>query len=275
MQPPTEHTGMPAAPPAPPAPPPATNAPAALVPPDSFDIRTRVYIWLAAVFVASLMIADITGSKFFHFDLFTIRLPFVGSYNFVTHSVGMFSFPITFLLTDLVNEYYGRRGARRLTYIGLAMSGLAFTLIYLARKAPVSEISPIQQPAFDAVFGMSNRLYVASLTAYLAGQMSDIWLFGVIKRFTGGRMVWLRATGSTIVSQMIDSFLVTAILFAATTNPKTHTAYTMHEIMETAATGYILKFLIAVGLTPIIYAGRWFIHARFGMAPIPAQSPRA
>lgn len=244
-------------------------------PPDGFDIRTRVYLWLTAVFVASIMIADITGSKFFHFDLFTVRLPVIGSYNFVTHSVGMFSFPITFLLTDLVNEYYGRRGARRLTYIGLAMSGLAFVLIFLARMAPVSDISPIPQPAFDAVFGMSNRLYVASLSAYLAGQLSDIWLFGVFKRLTGGRMIWLRATGSTVFSQMIDSFLVTAILFAATINPKTHGAYTWHEILETAATGYILKFVIAIGLTPFIYAGRWVIHARFGMRPLPASEPRA
>ncbi len=261
-------------PPAPPALSPAL-ASTGTVSSDGFDIRTRVYIWLAAVFVASIMIADITGSKFFHFDLFTVTLPFVGSYNFVTHSVGMFSFPITFLLTDLVNEYYGRSGARRLTYIGLAMSGLAFTLIFLARKAPVSDISPIPQPAFDAVFGMSNRLYVASLTAYLAGQMSDIWLFGVFKRLTGNRMIWLRATGSTVFSQMIDSFLVTAILFAATTNPKTHTAYTWHEIMETAATGYILKFVIAIGLTPFIYAGRWAMHAKLGMKPVPAESPRA
>jgi queuosine precursor transporter len=236
-----------------------------------FDTRTRIYLWLSAVFVTSLLIADITGSKFFHFNLFTVSLPFVGKYTFVTHSVGMLSFPITFLLTDLVNEYYGKRGARQITYIGLAMSGFAFLLIFAGRKAPVSEISPIPQPAFDAVFAMSNRLYIASLTAYFVGQMCDIWVFGAIKRLTGGKMVWLRTTGSTILSQMLDSFLVTSILFAATSNPKTGNPYTWHEILETASTGYILKFAIAIGLTPIIYLGRWLLRTRFGMTPMPAD----
>ncbi|HMN41555.1 MAG TPA: queuosine precursor transporter [Phycisphaerales bacterium] len=239
---------------------------------DSFDIRTRVYLWLSGVFITSLLIADITGSKFFHIDLFTLSLPVAGSYTFVTHSVGMLSFPITFLLTDLVNEYYGRTGARRLTYLGLAMSGMAFVLIYLSRMAPVSPISPIPQETFDAVFAMSNRLYIASLTAYFVGQMCDIWLFGVLKRATRGRAVWLRATGSTVVSQAIDSFLVTSILLFSTTNPRTNLAYSWHEIIETAATGYILKFLIALALTPIIYLGRWFLRARFGMTPMPAQA---
>ncbi len=236
------------------------------------DIRTRLYMWLSGVFITSLLIADITGSKFFHFDLFTIALPFVGKYNFVTHSVGMLSFPITFLLTDLINEYYGKRAARRLTYLGLAMAALSFVLIFLARMAPISPISPIPQDAFDSVFGMSNRLYVASLTAYLVGQLSDISLFGIIKRLTRGRMVWLRATGSTIVSQAIDSFLVTTILFSATTNPATGVGYTAHEILETAATGYILKFLIAIGLTPVIYLGRWFIRVQFGLRPLPPEA---
>jgi uncharacterized integral membrane protein (TIGR00697 family) len=239
---------------------------------DGFDIRMKVYLWLTGLFVTALLVADITGSKFFHFGLFTINLPLIGSYNFVTHSVGMFAFPITFLLTDLVNEYYGKRGARRLTYIGLAMSGIAFILIYLGRCAPTSDISPIPGPTFDAVFGMSNRLYIASLTAYFVGQMCDIWTFGLIKRATGGRLVWLRATGSTIISQAIDSFLVTSILFASTTNPKTQTDYTWHEIIETAATGYLLKFVIAIGLTPIIYLGRWMLREWFGMTPVSADT---
>lgn len=236
------------------------------------DIRTRLYIWLGGVFITSLLIADITGSKFFHFDLFSLSLPVVGKYTFVTHSVGMLSFPITFLLTDLINEYYGKRAARRLTYLGLFMAALSFVLIYLARLAPVSPISPIGQDAFDTVFGMSNRLYIASLTAYLVGQLSDISLFGLIKRLTKGRMVWLRATGSTVISQMIDSFLVTTILFSATTNPATGVGYTLHEILETAFTGYILKFFIAIALTPIIYLGRWFIRVQFGLRPLPPEA---
>jgi queuosine precursor transporter len=233
--------------------------------PGDFDARTRVYIWLTAIFVTCLLIADITGSKFFHFGLFTI-----GSYTFVTHSAGMLSFPITFLLTDLVNEYYGKRGARRMTYIGLAMAALAFLLIVAARKLPPASGSPIPQETFEAVFAMSNRLYIASLTAYFFGQLADIFLFGVLKRLTAGRMVWLRATGSTVVSQALDSFLVSTILLYGVARPD-GTPWGLPDIMEVAATGYILKFFIAVGLTPVIYLGRRIIHDRFGLQPLPPE----
>lgn len=233
------------------------------------DIRTRLYIWLSGIFVTCLLVADITGSKFFHFDFFTLNLPLIGKYHFVTHSCGMMSFPITFLLTDLINEYYGKKGARRVTYLGLLCAFMAFLLIFGARKMPVDKGSPIPQDVFDNVFGMSNRLYIASLTAYLIGQLCDIWIFGALKRLTKGKLVWLRATGSTVVSQAMDSFLVSTILLYGMTRAD-GTKWTMPEVLEVAATGYILKFLIAIALTPVIYAGRWFIHARLGIKPMPA-----
>lgn len=223
-------------------------------------------MWLTGVFVTCLIIADITGSKFFTFNLFDLKLSFLGwdTYHFVSHSCGMIAFPVTFLLTDLINEYYGRKGARRITVIGLVMAGLAFALIYAARKMPVASFSPIPQDTFDAVFGMSNRLYIASLTAYLVGQYCDIQIFHFLKKLTRGRMVWLRATGSTVVSQVIDSFLVTVILFYnLQPNPPT-----WPKMLEIAFTGYILKFFIAIGLTPVIYAGRWFLHKQFGLQPV-------
>lgn len=237
-------------------------------PPAEFDIRTRVYLWLAGVFVTSLLVADITGSKFFFFNLFTI-----GSFTFVTHSCGMLSFPITFLLTDLVNEYYGKKGARRMTYLGLGMAALAFLLIYTARKMPVAAESPLPDDVFNRVFGMSNRLYIASLTAYLVGQLCDIWVFGVLKRLTRGKLVWLRATGSTVVSQALDSFLVTFILFWGNAGAD-GSVPSFGTILRIAATGYILKFVIAIGLTPIIYAGRLFLRVKFGMMPVPPEADR-
>jgi uncharacterized integral membrane protein (TIGR00697 family) len=245
----------------------ATSDPASS-PPAEFDVRTRVYLWLAGTFVTSLLVADITGSKFFSVPLFT-----VGSFTFVTHSCGMLSFPITFLLTDLINEYYGKKGARRITYLGLGMAALAFLLIYAARKMPVAAESPLPDGVFNQVFGMSNRLYVASLTAYVVGQLSDIWLFGVLKRLTRGRFVWLRATGSTVISQAMDSFLVTFILFWGNPQPD-GSVLPFIAILKIAATGYILKFLIAVGLTPVVYAGRRFLRVKFGMIPVPPEAAR-
>lgn len=223
--------------------------------------KDRLYTTLTALFVTCLLVADLTGSKFFRLDLFTL-----GDYHFVTHSVGMLAFPFTFLLTDLVNEYWGPAGARRMTWNGLAAAALAFALIYLDRKLPVAPQSPLSQEAFESVFAMSNRLYAASLTAYVVGQLADIAIFSALRRFTAGRMVWLRATGSTVVSQALDSFVVTALLFWGVADQRGEVP-SWGTILEIAATGYVLKFVIAVALTPAVYAGRWWMRTRVGLRP--------
>ena len=229
------------------------------------ELRSRLLAVLTGIFVTCLLVADITGSKFFSLNLFT-----VGSYTFVTHSVGMLSFPVTFLLTDLINEYFGAQAARRTTYIGLGCAALAFVLIFVSRMMPVAAESPLPQPVFEQVFAMSNRLYVASLTAYLVGQLADIAVFGAIKRATKGKLVWLRATGSTVVSQMLDSFLVTFILFQGSPGPDGQVP-ALDTILRIAATGYILKFFLALGLTPLIYLGRWVIARQWGLEPAAAD----
>ena len=172
------------------------------------DAGQRLYLWLSGTFVTCLLIADITGGKLFEIGWF--------GNGKIVHSVGNLAFPITFVLTDIVNEFYGKRAARQLTFLGLGMAALAFALIFVARMMPTAGTSPIRAEAFDAVFGVSNRVYIASLVAFLVGQLIDIAVFGFFKRLTHGGMVWLRATGSTLVSQAIDTLLVTFILFANT-----------------------------------------------------------
>ncbi len=239
------------------------------VPPPAVDIRGRVLVWLTSGFITCLLIANLTGSKFFFLDLFTMDL-FDGSFTFVSHSVGMISFPVVFLLTDLVNEYFGAREARRMTWLAAGMSLLASGIVYLARVIPVDANSPIPQPAFEAVFGQSNRLLIASLAAFLLGQICDIWVFGRLKRITGGRMVWLRATGSTVVSQALDSFVVTLVLFWGTARAD-ESPWTLPQILAVGATGYVLKFVLALALTPFVYLGRWIVRVRFGLTPLPAD----
>ena len=165
------------------------------------DRKERLFIWITGVFVSALIIGDLIGSKFFR----------VGGIDL---SVGMIPFPLTFILTDIVNEFYGTEGARRITFVGLAMAIFVFTIINIALALPISPESPMSQELFARSFGWSSRLYVASLTAYLIGQLLDIAIFQLFLRLTGHRFLWLRATGSTVFSQAVDSLVVNFVLLS-------------------------------------------------------------
>lgn len=232
-------------------------------------VPQRLYVWLTAFFVACLLIADIVGIKLFH-----IPLPFkLFGYDAIEHTCGMITFPVTFLLTDLINEYYGSKGARRVTYIGLAMAAFVFIIMNLAQAMPYLDAPfNIKQESFDAVFGSAKLMYVASMSAYLVGQLADIWVFKAIKRSTGGKLLWLRATGSTIISQMLDSFVVSYIAFGIGKTLTGQPGASIPEVLKIAATGYTLKFVLAVCITPLIYLGRGILHRWFGLVPAPPGS---
>ena len=228
----------------------------ATIEPHALTRPQTLYLWLAMVFIASLLVADIVGVK-----LFRIPLPFpVFGFDAIEHTCGMLTFPITFLLTDLVNDFYGPRAARRLTYLGFAAALYVFVIINIAQAMPYLDapwnVSPEE---FNAIFGSAKIMYIASLCAYLVGQLSDISIFGAFKRLTGDRFIWLRATGSTVVSQFIDSFIVSYLafslgreLFPDPANP----AAPLSAIPAIAVTGYTLKFVLALAITPLIYLGR-------------------
>jgi uncharacterized integral membrane protein (TIGR00697 family) len=261
-------SGMNAPPPSPRHPPASAPAPPAAAP-VAFDTRTRLYVWLSGLFVTCLLLANILGVKLFSF---AVDWPIVGPFK-IEHTVGMLTFPITFLLTDLLNEYYGKKAARRVTFVGFTMGLLAFVLIFLARKTPILAGIPgtATPEAFENIFGAASLMYLASMVAFLFGSLLDIFLFGVFKRLTGDRLVWFRATGSTVVSQLFDSFIVTFVFFQALPILTGGEAAEFGFVLRTAATGYILKFAISVLMTPAIYAGRWAIREWLGMQPVPVQ----
>lgn len=248
----------------------ANPAPVSPVGPLPFDTRTRVYIWLSAIFITCLLLANILGVKLFSF---AVNWPVIGPFK-INHTVGMLTFPITFLLTDLLNEYYGKAAARRITYVGFAMGLLAFFLIYIARKIPILTGIPgtATADAFENIFGAAALMYLASMVAFLFGSLLDIFLFGVFKRLTGDKLVWFRATGSTVISQFFDSFIVTFVFFHALPLLTGGKASDFGFVLRTAATGYILKFFISVLLTPAIYTGRWMLREWFGLTPVPASN---
>lgn len=208
--------------------------------------RYRLYLVLVALFVTCLLVADIVAGKYFQ----------VGALEM---SVGTVTFPIAFLLTDIVNEYYGRRGARLMTGVGMLMLLVAFSLIFMSRSLPVSEGSPVAQPAFDAVFGISLRLFVASLIAYLISQIVDIHAFHFVKAMTRSQHLWLRAIGSTAVSQVVDTFVVTFGSLAGLRST--------HDILVIFGTSYLYKIVVAVLLTPLVYVAHDVITRRMGIEP--------
>ena len=245
---------------------------AGLVEPHAPSRPQLVYLWLAAVNVTALLLANIVGVKLFVFR--NVDLGF-GAFN-IEHTMGMLPFPITFLLTDLLNEYYGRRATRRVAYIAFTMAGLAWGLLWISRQFPTLEGIPgtATEEAYELIFGASSLMYLASIAAFLVGSLLDISLFGLFKRLTGGRFVWLRATGSTVISQLFDSLIVTFLFFYIFPRLLGQESATFEFTLKTAFTGYILKFFIAVVLTPFIYAGRALLRDVVGLQPLPTDVNR-
>lgn len=235
-----------------------------------YELSTQqfIYVVLSSIFVTCLIIADVIGVK-----LFEIPLPFeILGHKTIEHTCGMLTFPITFLLGDIINEYYGPKAAKNTVYIGLAMSILVFLVMNAAQAMPyLDKPFNVSQQSFDQIFGSAKLMYVASVCAYLVGSLSDIWLFGIIKKATKGKFLWLRATGSTVISQVIDSFIVSYVAFSLGKTITGQTPATLDEVFNIAATGYGLKFFISFALTPFIYAIKSVLTERFGLQPIPPE----
>jgi len=242
----------------------------------SLSTPQKLYLWLASISVTSLLVADFMGVRLFRIPLgFSFHVPWQDApIDAIQHTCGMLTFPITFLLTDLINEYYGKKAARRVVWLGFAMGGLSFLVMNVSLWMPYWDV-PFNVPnkSFEDVFANSRVMYIASLAAFLVGNLLDVRMFAWIKRLTGDRFVWLRATGSTIISQFIDSFIVTWLAFSVgrALFPTDAAAMPFDEVLKTAATGYMLKFVIAIASTPVIYLGRWFIHTKMGMKPVSIQ----
>jgi uncharacterized integral membrane protein (TIGR00697 family) len=221
----------------------------------------KLYVVCAAVFLTALVIAEATAGKLFT----AFRLPFtveiLGTpFDSVVMTAGVLAFPVTFIVTDLVNEYFGKPGIRFLTLLGVAMVVFEFALLQLAMAVPTASFSAVPGEAFDAVFGTTTWVIVGSLVAYLVGQFADITLFHWLRGLTDGRHLWLRATGSTLGSQFLDTFLV---LFVAFYLPG---AMTIQTVLAVTLFNYAYKVLIAIGITPLIYAAHWGMDRYLGHA---------
>jgi len=221
----------------------------------------RLFVTLTAFFIACLFLAELTGSKLFQVDV--PDFSFFGLFRIeaFTMTLGVIPFPITFVITDLMNEYFGRRGVRFVTLLGMLTLVLAYGLILLDIHIPAASISPVTDEAFHQVFANSNAIIVASMVAYLIGQLIDIQVFHFLRRRTGHRHIWLRATGSTVVSQLIDSFVVIYIAFGTTLSTQ---HLPLGDIGTIATTNFLYKLIVAVLITPVIYLGHAMIDRHLG-----------
>ena len=217
----------------------------------------KLFVVCAAVFLTALVVAEATASKFFTaFDLpFPIQI--LGQeFTSVIMTAGVIAFPVTFIVTDLMNEYFGKKGIRFVTWIGMIMIIFEFALLQIAMAVPTSSISPVPDDAFNVVFGASGRVIFGSLVAYVIGQLADITLFHWLRGLTKGKHLWLRATGSTFGSQFLDTFIVLLVAFAG--------QLSFQEIVAITLFNYSYKFIIAILITPVIYAAHWVMDNYLG-----------
>ena len=230
-----------------------------------FNARDYVYVALNSTFVTCLIVADVIGVK-----LFSVQLPIkIGGLATVDHTCGMLTFPVTFVLGDVINEYYGTAATKMTVWAGLVMSALTFFIIEIASKMPFLDAPfNVSPEAFNTIFGSAKLMFAASTVAYFIGQLLDIWLFRVLKRWTRGNLLWLRATGSSVISQVLDSFLVSYINFSLGKSLLGLQPATMPEVLRIAAMGYFLKLIMTVLLTPLLYVIRYALKSNYGMEPL-------
>ncbi len=248
------------------------------------DRSTYLFVVLAGFFVANALIAEFIGVKIFSlertFGLQPVDLKLFGeealSFNL---TAGVLLWPVVFVMTDVINEYFGRKGVRILSFMAVGLIGYAFIMFFVGIRLtpadfwPTSHIAvdldPLAQEAiraqvgdynfaFKLVFGQGLWIIIGSLVAFLIGQFLDVIIFQKIKKITGEKKIWLRATGSTLISQFVDSFVVLLIAFYI------GAGWSLSLVFAIGTMNYIYKFVMAIALTPIIYVAHYIIDAYLG-----------
>jgi uncharacterized integral membrane protein (TIGR00697 family) len=225
---------------------------------------TKLFLGMTAFFCCNALIAESIGTKIFSleklFGLPPANFTLFGESGLGFNlTCGVLLWPLEFVMTDIVNEYYGPKAVRRISFTAVILIAYAFLMYFMAIGVPpadfwrpvgVSNGIPDMQAAFSGIFGQGMRIIVGSIVAFLVSQIVDVTVFHRIKKATGEKHVWLRATGSTLVSQLIDSYIVLFIAFTGT--------FTWQEILAFGIMNYIYKATMAIVLTPVIY----FVEAR-------------
>lgn len=236
---------------------------------------TNLYIFLSAVFLTNALIAEIIGVKIFSVETLLGTKPaqihlfsnFVLDFNL---TAGAVIWPFVFITSDIINEYFGKAGVRRISFLTAGFVAYSFLIIYAVTTLPPAQFW-LEVNAKDAAgnaininnaFGMIFRqglgIIIGSLTAFLIGQILDASVFQYLRKVTGSRKIWLRATGSTLISQLVDSFVVLGIAFYLFGN------WSLAQVLAVGIINYLYKATTAVLLTPLLYVAHYFIDRYLG-----------
>ncbi len=202
------------------------------------DLKNKkdlVFLILACFFITNVIVAELIGGKLIMF------------FGLFTQSIGIILWPIVFILTDVINEHFGKDGVKKLTYITAVIVSVIFLILAIAMQIPATSFSPVSDKNFNAVFGQSNWIIVGSIIAFILAQLIDVYVFAILKKTTGNKHIWMRATVSTLISQLIDTFVVQYVAFVL---PE---VWSMNELLINASYGYLFKLIIAICMIPFLY----------------------
>ena len=210
--------------------------------------RETAFLVLAGLFLAHALLGELIGGKLIE----------VGGW---VMSIGVIPWPIVFVVTDLINEYYGPRAVRRLTLLAVGIIVYSFMVLLLCMQVKAASFSPVKDAAFSSVFGQSLWIIVGSVIAFAISQLVDAMVFVFARARTKERWLWARALGSTVVSQFIDTFVINTIAFGLPGK------ITPSQVIELSVTNYGYKLLIAIATLPVIYFGhvmldRWMAEGQ-------------
>ncbi|HMH35066.1 MAG TPA: queuosine precursor transporter [Puia sp.] len=223
------------------------------------DKPTKLFMGFMAFFCCNALIAEAIGTKLFSleklFGMNPVNFTLFGQSGLsFTLTCGVLLWPLEFVITDIINEFYGPKAVRRISITAVILISYAFLMYFLAIRIPPADawisssgrqgVENIQS-AFSAIFGQNMRIIIGSLVAFLVSQVVDVTVFHQIKKRTGNKHLWLRATGSTLVSQLVDSYIVLFIAFGA--------LFSWQLILAIGMMNYLYKFTVALILTPLIY----------------------
>ena len=221
------------------------------------ELAKNIYLLLAGLFITSLVLSNLIFQKFFYWYPLDIK---VFGNSLFELSVGILPYPITFLITDLISEIYGKKRANQVVITGIFASFFSMGILLIANEVPAIKNSPIDDETFNQVFALSPIAALASMIAYLLAQFVDIRIYHFWKNLTQGKMLWLRNNFSTFSSQLIDTTLVVGLL-------------SIFGVLEwklfwgLVISGFLFKIIVAALDTPLLYLFVGIFRKTFDLKP--------